>query len=202
MKRAIARDKGSRGAWMRGLPKRSGSRMKITLPPLIHGFVGILRSEVGPEVLPSSSYLLRLSLGLFALVEFAIKLSTHSVVGAVGIGFSAAALLILIAALAARLLGHDERLRQTLTALAAAGAVVALVNFLFRYLLVQGFSFVGDELPAQDLASFLLFPIFLWNTVVYASIFRRSFSLGLILSFALSLGYLLVLFFWIPHFFK
>ncbi len=176
--------------------------MTIKLPPLIHSFVGILRSEVGPEVLPSSSLFLKVSLGLFVFIEFAIKLSTHSWLGAVGIGLSAAALLILVAALAARLLGRDERLTQTLTALALAGAVVGLVNFLFRFVLVQGFNFVADGLPAQDLASFLLFPIFLWNVVVYASIYRRAFSLGLILPFALSLGYLLVLFFWIPHFFK
>ncbi|WOJ88603.1 hypothetical protein RZS28_12330 [Methylocapsa polymorpha] len=176
--------------------------MKIKLPPLIHNFVGILRSDVGPEVLPHSSLLLRVSLGLFVLIEFAIKLATHSVVGAAGIGISAAALLILVAALAARLLGHDERLTQTLTALAAAGAVVAFVNFFFRFLLVQGFAFVGEDLPAQELASFLLFPIFLWNVVVYASIYRRAFAVGAVLSFALSLGYLLVLVFWIPYFFK
>lgn len=176
--------------------------MTIKLPPLIHDFVGILRSEVGPEVLPSSNLLLRLSLGLFVLVEFAIKLATNSVVGAAGIGLSAAALLTLVAALAARLRGRDERLMQTLTALAVVGALVALVNFFFRFVLVQGFSFVGDELPAQDLASFLLFPIFLWNVVVYASIYRRAFSVGTVVSFALSLGYLLVLVFWIPHFFK
>lgn len=176
--------------------------MAIKLPPLIQDFVGILNSDVGPEVLPHSSLLLKVSLGLFVLIEFAIKLSTHSVLGSVGIGVSAAALLSLVAALAARLLGRDERLTQTLTALAGVGAVVAFVNFFFRAVLIQGFAFVGEGLPAEELASFLLFPIFLWNVVVYASIYRKAFSVGSILSFALSLGYLLVLVFWIPLFFK
>ncbi|WP_026608589.1 hypothetical protein [Methylocapsa acidiphila] len=176
--------------------------MMIKLPPPVHGLLGILRSEVGPEVLPSSSFLLKLSLGLFVVSEFAVKLPTHSFFGAIGIGITAAALLALFAALVAKLLDHDERLAQTLTALAFVGAIVALINFFFRFILVLGFGFIGDELPAQELASFLLFPIFLWNVILFASIYRRAFSLGLILSFALSIAYLLILFFWIPHFFK
>jgi hypothetical protein len=176
--------------------------MKIKLPPLVESFTGILRSELGPEVLPRSVQLLGVSLGIFVLAQFAGKLVTHTPVGAAAIGLCAGALLVAVTVLGSKLLGHSDRLTQILTALAAAGAAVTFVKLFLRLVLEMGFASEDLELPVDDLANFLLFPVFLWNVVVYASIFRRGFSVGRIAGFGLSLGYLLVLFFWIPHFFK
>jgi len=177
--------------------------MKLKLPPLVHNLAGIVQAEVGPEVLPASGLLLAVSLGFFILVQFMAKLVTHSVAGAAGIGITAAVFLSVVAIVSARLLGHKERLLQTLTALAASGAVVAFVNFLCRGFLRIGFHvMLEDEGPVESMTDFLLFPIFLWNIVLYAGIFRRAFGVGLLLAFALSFTCVLTLFFEIPHFFK
>ncbi|WP_036262391.1 hypothetical protein [Methylocapsa aurea] len=177
--------------------------MKIKLPPLIHNFIGVMEGDVGPEVLPKSNSFLVASLGFFALVEFGVRLLTHSAIGAVGIGVSATVFLIIVAAISARLLGRNERLVQTLIALALAGAIVALVNFVCRTFLKVGFHLMlEDEAPVESITNFLLFPIFLWNIIVYAVIFRRAFPIGTLLAFGLSFSCVLMLFFEIPHFFK
>ena len=177
-------------------------KMNIKLPLLLRNLIGILRSDLGPEVLPRSVQLLGVSLALFVLAQSAGKLFTHSPAGALGIGLCAGALLAAVAAAGSRFFGHYERLTQTLTALAAAGAAVAFVKLFLRLVLEVGFAAQDLDLPVEDLANFLLFPLFLWNVIVFASIFRRGFSVGVILGFSLSLGYLLILVFWIPHFFK
>lgn len=177
-------------------------KMTIKLPLLLQNFVGILRSDLGPEVLPRSGLLLGVSLGLFVLAQFAGKLFTYTPVGAAAIGLCAVALLAAITALGSWLFKHYDRLTQTLTALAGAGAAVTFVKFALRLVLEVAFTSEDLDFPIDPLANFLLFPVFLWNVVVYASIFRRGFAVGRILGFAMSLGYLLVLFFWIPHFFK
>jgi hypothetical protein len=177
--------------------------MKIKLPPFLHNLFGIVQSEVGPEVLPASMGLLTASLGVFALVQFWAKIVNHSVGGAAAIGVFAAIILIVVAYVAARLLGFKERFVQTLTALAAAGAIVAVVNLLCRMFLRVGFDFMLDsEGPIDSMIDFLLFPIFLWNLIVYAGIFRRAYSVGLGLGFALSLICVLMISFELPRLFK
>lgn len=177
--------------------------MKIKLPQTVDNFLGILRVERGPDVLPASLPLLAASLVAFALAEFGWKLLTHTPARAAEIGVAGALLLAAVALVCARTLNLSERLTQTLTALAAAGAVIALVNLLLR-LLLRG-AFMGmemDALPIDSISNFLLFPLFAWNGLVYFSIFRRGFQMGILLSVALSLGLTVALALWLPLLFR
>lgn len=173
--------------------------MKIHFPPMVEKFLGILRAEEGPDVLPASAPLLGASLGFFALAQFAAKLLTHPPVRAAEIGIIGAVLLAALTYLGCHLFKHSERLTQTLTALAAAGAAVAFVNVGVKLLLKFAFHEMDmDVLPVDSIVNFLVFPLFLWNVLVYVSIFRRAFASGIILSFAMSFALTLAIVFWIP----
>lgn len=174
--------------------------MKIKLPPVVDKFVGILRAEEGPDVLPASIPLLGAGLCVYVIVQFMTALHTHSFPRAAEIGLVTGVLLVVVAAALAYSFGYSERLTQTLTALAAAGAVVSLVNLVFRFALRTAFIGMDMEaLPIDDIANFILFPLFLWNVIVFVSIFRRAFRIGIILCFVLAFGYSLAVTFWIPR---
>jgi hypothetical protein len=177
--------------------------MKIQFPPMVDKFFGILRAEEGPEVLPSSVPLLAASLVFFALAQFVAKLLTHPPLRAAEIGIIGAIVLAVIAVICCRVFQLSDRLPQILTALAAGGAAVAVVNLAVRLLLKFAFHEMDmDILPVDSIVNFLVFPLFLWNVLVYVSIFRRGFRTGMILSFAMSFALTLALVFWIPMLLK
>ncbi|SFK40458.1 hypothetical protein [Methylocapsa palsarum] len=173
--------------------------MKVQLPPTVNKFLGILRAEEGPEVLPRSVPLLVASLTFFAVAQFLTKLFTHPPLRAAGIGLIGVIVLAAIAFACSRLFRRADRLPQILTAMAAGGAAVAIVNLVVRLLLKFAFHEMDmDILPVDSIVNFLVFPLFLWNVLVYVSIFRRGLSAGMILSFAMSFALTLAIVFWIP----
>ena len=102
--------------------------MKITLPPPIQNVLGILDFKLGPEVLPKSLILLAVSLVAFAASVFLFQASFYSPARAAASAIGSAILLAAVAMLSARISGYNERLTQTLTALALGGAIVIFVR--------------------------------------------------------------------------
>jgi hypothetical protein len=61
------------------------------------------------------------------------------------------------------------------------------------------------ELPdinVQQLAAFLLFPLYVWNIFVFAFLFRRSFRSDVPVSFAISIALVFGVYFSVPLAFK
>ena len=177
--------------------------MKITLPPPIQNVLGILDFKLGPEVLPKSLILLAVSLVAFAASEFLFQASFYSPARAAASGIGGAVLLAAVAMLWARVSGYNERLTQTLTALAMGGAIVIFVRTALGFIIFISPNLA--ELPdinVQELTSFLLFPLYVWNIFVFAFLFRRSFRSDVVMSFAISIALVFTVSFLVPIAFK
>jgi hypothetical protein len=177
--------------------------MKITLPPPIQNVLGILDFKLGPEVLPKSLILLAVSLVAFAASEFLFQASFYSPARAAASGIGGAVLLAAVAMLWARVSGYNERLTQTLTALAVGGAIVIFVRTALGFIIFISPNLA--ELPdinVQELTAFLLFPLYVWNIFVFAFLFRRSFRSDVVMSFAISIALVFTVSFLVPIAFK
>ncbi len=109
-----------------------------------------------------------------------------------------------VAMLCARIFGYNERLMQTLTALALGGAVVIFVRAALGFIITI-WAVTLTELPdnnIQQLTAFVLFPLYVWNIFVYAFLLRRSFRADVIVSFAISIALVFSVYFSVPIAFK
>ena len=177
--------------------------MKITLPPPIQNVLGILDFKLGPEVLPKSLILLAVSLVAFAASVFLFQASFYSPARAAASAIGSAFLLALVALLWARVSGYNERLTQTLTALAVGGAIVIFVRTALGFIIF--ISPALSELPeinVQELTAFLLFPLYVWNIFVFAFLFRRSFRADVPIAFAIAIVLVFILYFSVPLVFR
>ena len=177
--------------------------MKFTLPSPVQKVIGILNFKLGPEVLPESPILLAVSLVAFAAAVFLFQASFYTPARAAASGIGSAVLLAAVAVLCARISGYNERLTQTLTALALGGAIVIFVRTALGFIIFISPSLA--ELPdvnVRQLTAFLLFPLYVWNIFVFAFLFRRSFRAEPVLSFAISIALLFIMYFSVPLIFK
>ncbi len=177
--------------------------MKLILPTPIQKALGILNLKLGPEVLPKSPILLAVGLVAFAAAVFLFQYTYYSVARAAASGIASAVLLAAVALLWARVSGYNERLTQTLTALALGGAVVISVRTFLGFIIFIAPNFVDlPEANVRQLEAFVLFPLYVWNIFVFAFLFRRSFRADTILSFAISIVLVFTMYFSVPLVFK
>jgi hypothetical protein len=170
----------------------------VKLPPDLEKMIRILRTEMGPDALPVSWPLLGVCLAGFAFGQV-INLAVYKTLPqALGIATTGTVLLVAMAAGSLYLLGYGKRLPQTLTALAGTGALIALASFGVRLVLWIG---LPEEAPTVDLMRFLMFPLFLWNVVVFMGILRIAFSGRLVPGLAVAVAYMIMLEFLVPRYF-
>lgn len=157
----------------------------INLPPTPRALVDILRLEGGPSALPVSSRLAAVSLVAYGAGEIAQQLLAQEMPPAVVYGLLNSVLLTALAAVVVFAVGKRDRFLQTLTALAAMGAIVAFATVVL-------YSFVSlvfpAPLPTMKLVGFLLFPLVLWKVTLFTWIFRHA-SVRVIPAFAISAIY-------------
>jgi hypothetical protein len=176
---------------------------KLRLPPPVQNIVGILNWNLGPEVLPKSPIFLTVSLLAFAAVVFLRQLMDYSPIRALACGIGSAAVLGAVAFLCAKISGYGERLTQTLSALALAGAVVIFVTTILRFFMVVAYTIEGlPDINVLELANFLLFPLFVWNVFIFAALFRRSFRPSVPVAFAIAIPLVFIVDFWVPVAFR
>jgi hypothetical protein len=177
--------------------------MKFTLPSPVQKVLGILNFKLGPDVLPKSPILLAVSLVVFAAAVFLFQASFYSPARAAASAIGSAVLLAAVAMLCARISGYNERLTQTLTALALGGAIVIFVRTALGFFIFISPAFA--ELPdinVRQLTAFLLFPLYVWNIFVFAFLFRRSFRSDVPISFAISIVLVFAVYFSVPLAFR
>jgi hypothetical protein len=177
--------------------------MKLTLPPPVQKILGILNCKLGPDVLPKSPILLGVCLVAFAVAVLLFQYNFYSVARAAASGIASAVLLAAVALLCARVSGYNERLTQTLTALALGGAIVIFIRTALGFIIFISPNLA--ELPdinVRQLTAFLLFPLYVWNIIVFAFLFRRSFRTETVISFAISIMLLFIMYFSVPLMFK
>jgi hypothetical protein len=171
---------------------------EVKLPSDLEKLIRILRTEMGPDALPVSWPLLGICLAGFAFGQLINLAVIKTFPQALGIALTGTVLLVAITAGSLYLLGYGKRLPQTLTALAGTGALIALVSFGVRIVLWLG---LPEEAPTADLMRFLMFPLFLWNVIVFMGIFRIAFSGRLVPGLAVAVAYMVMLEFLLPRYF-
>ncbi|MGQ0444488.1 MAG: hypothetical protein ACT4O2_05005 [Beijerinckiaceae bacterium] len=143
------------------------------------------------------------SIVVFIVAVFLFQASFYSAARAAASSMASAVLLAAVALGCARVSGYGERLMQTLTALALSGAIVIFIRTALGFIIFIAPNLA--ELPddnVRQLTAFLLFPLYVWNIIVFAFLFRRSFRTGVVVSFAISIILLFVMYFSVPIMFK
>lgn len=156
---------------------------------LLDAFFQIVLRRRGPEDLPDSAFLLGLAFAAYVIAQLPVA-------GLIfGVTVTAAAAIAVDCALLAGVFwalllftGHAPRYRQTLTALAGTGALLALAQaplvFLTRLANNAGQSSAGPSLG--------LLALLLWSIIVQAHITSRALSSGYGIGLAVALAYFIL----------
>jgi hypothetical protein len=146
----------------------------------------LLRLEAGAQSLPASMPFLLTGLLLYGLSEFGLASLGHGTDVSLLAGFIAVLLLVALTTAALSFAGYSSRIMQTLSALAAAGAVVDCARFILQLLL-------QIAVPVANLGAFLLFPLLVWHFLICAYVYRGALARGSFHSRGLALAYVLSL---------
>jgi hypothetical protein len=177
--------------------------MKLTLPSPIEKLYGILIFRLGGDVLPRSRVLCGLSVVTFAAAVSFFEGNYFSPARAVASGLASAGVLAAVTLACAQLSGYNERLLQTLTALALGGAIVIFVRTFLGFFIYFNPAFAPlPDVNVRELEAFVLFPIYIWNVYVFAFLLRRSFRASVFVAFAISTALVLIMYFSVPAAFK
>ena len=147
---------------------------------------GLVRLEAGAQSLPASTPFLLASLSLYGLSEFGLASLGHGTHASLLAGLIAVLLLAALTTVALSLAGYSSRVMQTLSALAAAGAVVDCSRFVLQLLLQAA-------VPVSNLGTFLLFPLLVWHFLICAHVYREALAQGSFHARGLALAYVLSL---------
>lgn len=158
---------------------------KINLPATPKALFDIMRLEAGPSALPLSRNTTYASLAAYAAGETGVQFLDHQLLAAILFGLVSVAFLIGLTVAVLHLTGARDHLLQTLTALGATGAAVALIWIGLYLLFSQVFP---PPLPTSTLVKFLLFPLLVWNVMLFTWLYRHA-QLRFIPAFSLSAAY-------------
>lgn len=137
---------------------------------LVSTFAALLRLRAGPQDFPASWYVttgiiaLYLAQGVFTGQQLGDENAAAKSLAIATVQFSAVAALLYFRK-------YPNRLAQTLSALAGAGAFLGFL----AYLIVSQ----ADPARNQPLLAFAWFGIFLWSLVVDAHIYRHALSVSM-----------------------
>lgn len=146
----------------------------------------LMRLEAGAQSLPASIAFLWASLALYGLSEFGLASIGHGTNVSFLAGLIAVLLLVALTTAALSFAGYSSRVMQTLSALAAAGAVVDCSRFVLQLLL-------GAMVPVANIGTFLLFPLLVWHFLICAHVYREALARSSYHSRGLALAYVLCL---------
>lgn len=158
------------------------------MQPIIQAFLEICLLRRGPQDLPSSGFLLYLSLGLYALSGSLIALAYQPPLLAVALAISDTALLAALTVGVLYLHRRPRRVPQTLSALAGSGALLAVLALgpTWWWYVAR----TGDADPTA--AAVMLLVLVVWGLVVMGHVLRHALSVPLIVGLVIA-----VTFYWI-----
>ncbi len=151
-------------------------------------FLDICLLRRGPQDVPASWALLKLSLVAYGLTSLLVQLvsvqpSTALLQALLDVGLLAGLTYAVL-----RALGHSMRFTQTLTALAGAGALLGLV-ILPVVIWMDRESASGSE---PGLPVLVFFAWLIWSVAVVAHVLRHALSTSLATAVIYTLGYLVI----------
>ena len=148
---------------------------------LLKIFFDICLLRANPQDLPDSDTLVLAALAAYGLADVIGVLDIASVGGAVLAAAVDTLLLVLATHLALRWRRLENRVPQTLSALAGCGALISLLAWVFAGL-------VQTHFPAE----WVWAPFLLWYTLVFGHILRHALSISLVVGVTVSVLYLVL----------
>ncbi|HYA81346.1 MAG TPA: hypothetical protein VED87_10485 [Methylocystis sp.] len=134
-------------------------------------FYDIFALEGGQKKLPSDVRLMGGCAAAYLLAQIGLHLLNHGFGAALLFGLASAGLLLATTFVVLRAYKQSELIERTITALAATGALIAIVSILLHFVFAAA---LPPPLPSARLIGFLLFPIAAWKVFAFAYIFRHA----------------------------
>jgi F0F1-type ATP synthase assembly protein I len=159
-----------------------------TVPASSKALVDILKLEGSQFSLPNSRNLLGVSIAAYAVSRIALHALDHSVSASLVYGPLVAALLAGATFLFLNLYKLGDKATQTVIALMATGAIMAVASILLHFVFAVA---LPPPLPTDRLVRFLLFPIALWVVFMFSFLYRHA-GMRTIPAFALAITYVIV----------
>ena len=147
----------------------------------------------GPEDLPDSSFLLRLVLALYLVVQLPLLFIVYDQQLSVSISLLSDLLLMLSCPwLVLTLARKPARLRRTLTALLGTGVLVTLASVPLAWWALQVSQNAGAEASPPLVLTLVWFLIVGWYLAIYGHIYSRALSSPFSVGLLIAIVYLLV----------
>ena len=155
---------------------------------MIFRFFDICLLRAGPQDLPSSLFLLRLTVVVSTVVGVLLNLPNEDVAQSIAISLFNVVFVSVFLYVSLKLRNRLARFRQSLTALMGTSIIIGMVMMPFIYALVAA-RVEGSAAPVA-LQFFLL--LLVWDITVFAHIMRHSLDIRFAYGFLLSLAYLVL----------
>ena len=147
---------------------------------LVKTWLDLCLLRKGPQALPTSGFILGLSLGCYALVSWLVAAPSFGVMDAALLALADTGMLAVFVILLLYLQSKAARIHQTLSALAGSGCLMGL--FALPLVLLVDPGQPAEQVPA--LLGGVWLSLLIWNLFVMAHIMRHALSS----SFAIGLG--------------
>lgn len=152
---------------------------------LFKPFINLCLFRGGPADIPASSALLRLCLIMYFSIGVLVSLLDHSLRTSLAAALADTILLVIVCWVLLRLRKHSSRYRQTLTAMAGAGALIGVVGWPVLWV----FRAVEPQAQMTSLALLPVVIIILWSLAVTAQILRQALDIGPSMAVMITVGY-------------
>ncbi len=158
-----------------------------TVPETPKALFNIMKLEGSQFSLPNSMALLGASVVAYAIARVGLHALDHSPSAALIDGPLVAVVLAGGSALFLKLYDRGDKIVQTLIALMATGAIMAIASILLHFVFAVA---LPPPLPTDRLVRFLLFPVAIWVVFMFAFLYRHA-GMRTIPAFALAITYVI-----------
>lgn len=153
---------------------------------LIKFFFNISILKANPQDLPSSSFLMMMTVGAYGLLSFMISLLELSIGQAMISAFADTLLLTALAYISLWIISTPERRTQTITALAGTGVIL---QFIAWPILLWISSINDTDSLLNHIPQWALLLLVIWNILMIAHILRHALTVALPITFGISVLY-------------
>lgn len=151
-------------------------------------FVNICLFKAGPENVPASHWLLKMTLMMYFIMGVVISRIDSSWVVSLFTSLTDILVMIVVTGLLLQFRGFKSRFQQTLTAMAGAGTCLGIVGAPVVLLFNQ----VSEQERVSSYAMLLMIAVMFWSLMVTAHIFRRSLEIKPGMAAVLTIAYTIV----------
>ncbi len=151
-------------------------------------FVEICLFKAGPEDVPSSHWLLKITLLIYFMVGVVISRIDSAWDASLFTSLTDMLVMIVVIGLLLQFRGFKSRFQQTLTAMAGTGSCLGIVGIPVVLLFHQ----VNEQERLSSYAMLLMIAVMFWSLMVTAHIFRRSLDIKPGVAAMLTIAYTIV----------